>query len=590
MYWHAALFVWAGLLCGVGEAQDADRTGDCICDMTSVACDPNCCCDVDCVNGDDSYIVNLAFTRCKKEKFGSRRGVLCTEPPVSLLEPYYINPQGSLEAVLNDEEEYYERKLATRNSETEKNAVCILHDNVDLDGMNPPLPPHQRIFCRHFATYVMTLTPTPLPAASPLWLSKNICFYRTNTTHIAQRKAHCILVSSHHLHHHHPTDGSYEPLATKLTTSELVEIERESDHRDIWQFQRDPPSERWATSGTGSTNIVPGYWYRVGDKVMAERGPETTDAAVPYLMLPENVDGVCSDRVPAFFMENTLESKPCTRVGDPETVCVEQLSIKKWQDLRISRPKPPGDTDTTPVAAVVTIYDENGNVATVQQTTQFQDGLCWYAVKRVAIEVTYRFLKPEQPQRYETASFTIALYLSAPAAVPFTQEHTIFWRPLSKTGTPEQRSGNPGYRRGYTIMGTTSEGGEVPEAEASPFALPLGMNCIDTTDVPVKFLHNVVASGCYVELTYVQFRTLCGEGQLFAQYAPTQVTARVAKYGNSQRSNADDWVTIDQRSVPPVGTSVINTEERTCIFHVGYDYTVVIRRMGKVYNPQVCAF
>eukprot|EP01059_Diplonema_ambulator_P031952 TRINITY_DN603_c0_g3_i1.p1 TRINITY_DN603_c0_g3~~TRINITY_DN603_c0_g3_i1.p1 ORF type:complete len:572 (+),score=179.92 TRINITY_DN603_c0_g3_i1:40-1716(+) len=463
-----------------------DRSGDCVCDLTSVVCDMNCCCDPDC----NENTVMYSFTRCEKEKYGARKGVRCTEPPVSLLEPHWINPRGGVDAVYNSDEEYYSRVIKTRASEAEKAEVCIVHDNLGLD------------------------------------------------------------------------DSSYNP--QPVTRADLLSL---NENRNLWNFIRGP-NTNWVPPNGDGPNQLPGTWYRAGDVLNAQQ----SDGVLFPLPLPSDVNGVCNDHTPAYFLLDNIEGTTCTRTGSLETLCSWALSAAAWdikldgnQELTYTNGQPPTEWDSA-------------------------SSTCTNAVLQVNMVVGYQVTADGGSGSTKITSFKVALTLGSVTAadLPLNQKHTITWLGPDddKTTQPTLYSGNPGYKRGTPINAMQ---GDV----TTTFRLPMGYDCSSTEDDEVRFLFNVVGTGCSVELDLQEFGELCQAGvkdpevliNTKVQGWPNPV--RVATYGNSEpyATTPGDWTQIEADSLVPNDASKLATN-RQCKFMVGYDYTFVLRRMGRVYNPQ----
>ena len=358
-------------------------------------------------------------------------------------------------------------------------------------------------------------------------------------------------------------------------------------------------SDNWQAPGTGSSNVLPGSWYRVGDRIYAVH--RATGVAAPFLPLPRDIDGgFCDDSVPAFFLDSQLEGEDvgCTRAGTVEAECAGGLSIARWRDLALAGPpalQTPADFVATAVAAAVSVVDAATGAAVAEPPlafTYYRTGVCYNAVRRVAMEVEYVF--SEDQNKYETTAFRIVLHVGEVSATPVVQQHTIFWRPSGVSGTPVRRSGNPGYTRGVAIPTLPPPpAAGAPAGTPGSFGLPLGLACsaAATAAVPVDFLHDVVSTGCSVELSLAEFSALCVQGDVLEKHggaAAATAVGRVAMYGNADPTVAADWTDVVARDVPPAsGAGVYDSVMRSCTFRVGYDYTFIIRRTGKVYNPQV---
>ncbi|KAJ9463534.1 hypothetical protein DIPPA_26845 [Diplonema papillatum] len=517
---------WMCVVALLGCQAAAQEVGSCVCDLTSVVCDANCCCDPDCRSDGNAEIVHLAFTMCRKEQFGSKRAVECEEPPVSALEPFYINPYGNVKAVFNSEEEYYSREITTRSTNSEKSTVCIVYDNVGLD------------------------------------------------------------------------DASYESLSGGLTDpAALLEQINADENRGVWNFERSPVLD-WVLPGAGGENQLPGTWYRVGDRVVAVQFTE--GRIEPYLYLPQDVSGVCNDQVPALFLESVLPDEPrlCTRTGVLADVCSAASSrsnvlISKWRSIGIAPPLSRGRVAasylTDAVRGTLVIVDDETGVQLGDATETVYDAgssVCANAVVNVTLDIGYRFLETNAADRYVTESFVITVRVRNVATLPLTQQHSIIWRPFSQEGLPRARSGNPGYRRGTPIPAV--DDAAQPSAPYD-FALPFGYRCQDAVNKPVRFLHNVVSTGCTIELDFDQFRQRCVQEDVVQQSLPADLAtpAGVGIYGNSDSAIPSQWVAVANDTTIPDGVGLLPDDvTRTCTVLVGYDYTFVLRRIGRVYNPQ----
>ena len=459
------------------NTQTVDRTGNCICDFTEAYCDANCCCDTDC----DSRTIFLAFTKCRREKYGDKKGVKCTEPPVSLLEPFYINPTGSVEAIVNTEDEYYSRQIATRNTEAEKSTVCIVHDNLGLDD----------------SSYNNPLTVNPLS-----------------------------------------------------TVESITAIESETRFRNVWNYDRETFNGDWtsppsAGNQPNSGNVLPGVWYRVGDRVTAVK-LTPTPTALPYLILPRPLNGICSDATPAYFLRNViLESNSCLRlITNLRQQCTSPLlAISRWLSLGVAPPEGPELTGANlgarSLAAVVTIFDSSGAALdpAVQTTFDEATGTCINAVQSVQISI-----KSEYPvnQGISFLNFNIIIRTATIQrnTNSFSQNYGVAWldknTDLALLPIPGY-SGAPGYVKGDQIRTPTGL-----------LSLPFGHDCATAGTRQVKFLFDISSSGCLVTLNKQQFTESCREG-ILNRVLPTQTAAlpvSVAAFANSNPATAEDWTTV----------------------------------------------
>eukprot|EP01063_Lacrimia_lanifica_P020975 TRINITY_DN2822_c0_g4_i1.p1 TRINITY_DN2822_c0_g4~~TRINITY_DN2822_c0_g4_i1.p1 ORF type:complete len:606 (+),score=187.44 TRINITY_DN2822_c0_g4_i1:66-1883(+) len=507
-----------------------DRTGECVCDVTAKGCDTNCCCDPDCKEGVEAIqYVRFGFTRCKKEKYGSRRGVMCVNPkPGDMFEPYWINEYKNVEATYNSEEEYYSRQVYTDQDDAEQSQVCIVYDNTKLD------------------------------------------------------------------------DASYDELKLPMTLDELLGVEDNAPGRNVWAFNRDGTPE---DKGYG--------WYRAGDRVVGLR----RGIMLPYLPMPTDAGGRCRDDTPVYWMKNVWAGdQQCTRRGSVEEVC-GLVNTRDWQDLRVARVPEKILAELTPGALVGEAFAGEVryvNAATGEPingipATEYRDSQCFNAVKRVdmAFRVSYHdWIPPEtsRPMFRELALKDLSFKLTVHVAdtldqTPFVQYFQATWTQRedgeANDAIPTPRAGNPGYRRGATLL--THRLGADGSVPTSPFTLPLGSLCrgqFPATGQPVTFLYDVVSSGCMVEMDLAQFRSACGRGgtALLDTFGPEKAVdgdnTTFAVYGNSVPGEEGDWMRVTPHVAPPDGVGLFRPVQRSCVFLVGYDYTFVVRRIGKVYNPQ----
>eukprot|EP01060_Flectonema_neradi_P001745 TRINITY_DN11072_c0_g1_i1.p1 TRINITY_DN11072_c0_g1~~TRINITY_DN11072_c0_g1_i1.p1 ORF type:complete len:624 (+),score=94.38 TRINITY_DN11072_c0_g1_i1:76-1872(+) len=496
-----------------------DRTGACICDFTEGLCDANCCCDTDC----EARTIYLAFTKCRREQYGSKKGVKCTEPPVSLLEPYYINPTGAVEAVVNTQEEYYSRKIVTRNTETEKNTVCIVTDNLGLDD----------------SSFRDPLTSNPL-----------------------------------------------------TTLDSISVIESRSLFRNVWYYDRETYNGDWTTPPSAGTlpeseNILPGVWYRVGDRVTAVRLTDPP-ATMPFLILPKNVNGVCNDITPAYFLRNVISSENnCNRIiTNLEQQCTSpMLSISRWRNIGIAPPEGPDLTGATlaqqTLPGTVLLVDGSGTPLADQQIeTLFDVGSrsCINAVQSVQLSIRTEYPE-DQGSTFLNFDIVITTTTIPDGSHSLSQNYGVAWLDKNTDAAlfpTAGYSGAPGYVKGDAIR--TADG---------LFSLPIGFDCANAALRGVKFLFDVTSSGCLLSLNRDEFSEACREGVLgnSLPQGASGLPTSIAAFANSDPANVDDWVTILS---PPQSdrTSFMGTVRSSCEFLVGYEYTVIVRRMGKVYNPQ----
>eukprot|EP01065_Artemidia_motanka_P015654 TRINITY_DN19393_c1_g1_i1.p1 TRINITY_DN19393_c1_g1~~TRINITY_DN19393_c1_g1_i1.p1 ORF type:complete len:1027 (+),score=294.65 TRINITY_DN19393_c1_g1_i1:55-3135(+) len=126
----------AALLLFGGTCAQQAELGTCMCDVTTLACDANCCCDPDC----DEVTVRMVFTGCRKQQYGSKNGVRCVEKSLipSGLEPMYVR-RGSYESDRADEAR--EGEVATFEDAFGKSVLCVTTDNSDMDENTYPDPP-----------------------------------------------------------------------------------------------------------------------------------------------------------------------------------------------------------------------------------------------------------------------------------------------------------------------------------------------------------------------------------------------------------------------------------------------------------------
>eukprot|EP00756_Hemistasia_phaeocysticola_P031524 Hpha_TRINITY_DN16358_c0_g4::TRINITY_DN16358_c0_g4_i1::g.60275::m.60275 len=176
----------------------------------------------------------------------------------------------------------------------------------------------------------------------------------------------------------------------------------------------------------------------------------------------------------------------------------------------------------------------------------------------------------------------------------FRQHNTIVWQRADQTAPPRLRGGYPGYRRGQRVAVALLQSGNLVEVPGG-LQLPAGGACAAGRTRPVRWLHDVTESSCWVELTWSQVRSQCVSTTGFLRLStgglPSILNAsldvRLAASGSSQIGQGGGWVDITDPPAGGGGCAAASSLRRVCPgAMVGYDITVVVRREGVIYNPQ----
>ena len=235
-----------------------------------------------------------------------------------------------------------------------------------------------------------------------------------------------------------------------------------------------------------------------------------------------------------------------------------------------------------------------GAPATALRTVDGDQVVCGNAV--VSVEYQVEYADEGAITRATILLRTANITAAAGRVVTVAQGFAIRWR---REGAPEvaaQRalSGQPGYIAGRPVLAAfvaAAGGPVVPTA----FGFRAGPVCPHAPARPLRFLFDVVSSGCAVRLSAAELRGLCNCTATAAPPGPVPAHLRpyvpnathFGAFGDAEPSRPADWVPVAMKAPPVCKLHELGQGDWQCSdMAVGLDWHVVVTRVGSTANPQ----
>ena len=258
------------------------------------------------------------------------------------------------------------------------------------------------------------------------------------------------------------------------------------------------------------------------------------------------------------------EENTCVQTGDLSNLCVSFLGIDFLQY-------------SASVESVV-FRDESGveSSASNSASTTYQNDVCTNAV----IEAHYIiYTNSDQTDVSSITVNYVVTTISSTDLVSVTQKFSVkFYTSSSATET----SGNPGYVIGKPLLVLIDDSsspisftGKTSDGECSDL----------TTDGPVLSFGTNTVFSCSYSMTFDELTSYCSSTldtsseQIFSGLSDL---SQIGKWGNSDSSNLDDWVTVSTTS----SGSSTNMDENTCFLDNTLVFDIYYAFIGKLDNPQ----
>ena len=286
--------------------------------------------------------------------------------------------------------------------------------------------------------------------------------------------------------------------------------------------------------------------------------------------------GVCSYSSTVIWLKSQ-PSTPCQVPSPLESSCSTFLNVSLFSGYWVSSINSILTTDSLVKIQVKNTYKRGQNIDTKATSvkTSFSNSQCLNAVVQADYRVT------SQDSQTSISSIEVDLYVQDLTSSPTLKVSVKFFT----SSDAKELSGNPGYIKGKPLI-TASETGNGLELNEDYliYGADSAGKCADVEYFasPVARYGQDTLLTCSLTLTSADFEDFCSQEQVSALKIFQQDSlTHIAKYGNIQTTNSDDWVKISSSDMPAPSYS-----SGACSLGTLLVYDVVYTQIGPYSNPQ----
>ena len=318
-------------------------------------------------------------------------------------------------------------------------------------------------------------------------------------------------------------------------------------------------------------------YLKPGSKLRAQySGSVSWQAFDSYWVLPgPSPSGQCSHSSTISWL-NSQPSTSCQVPSPLESSCSAYLDTSSFYGYSVSSINSISSNNLTKIT-LNNIYKRGQNTDSVVTSakTTFSNSKCMNAV----VQADYRIISGDS--QTVISKIEVDLYVQDVTASPVLQVSVKFFT----SDAAKELSGNPGYVKGKPLITAYDNGSELKLNEkvqvfgADSYGICSNDNYF-ASPVPRYGQDTIIT--CGKNLTSTDFEKFCSKEQVSGMGIFKQDSwTHVAKFGNIQTTNSDDWVKISSSDMPDPSYS-----SGECTLPTVLVYDIIYTQIGPYSNPQ----
>ena len=271
-----------------------------------------------------------------------------------------------------------------------------------------------------------------------------------------------------------------------------------------------------------------------------------------------DINGACVQTGPGFLKDF---NGTCVVVGTLEDICTGYLGVPS--------------SSFNSRKYVFRNYDTGVESSVNSASTKYSSGTCSNALVGASFQVTVSGLKS-----VATDQIDVVYYVSDISSSTTVRVNQAFAVKFFTGSSPTLLSGNPGYKRMKPLKVKTESNSHwlTVNGKSAKGACSSASVSGETVNFGSNFQYS-----CYYSMNYELLKSYCPSVDVseVAMFQSLLKIEKIGKWGNSQNSNSDDWVTIDKSG--PAASSLSGAQ---CILSKVLVLDIYYAEIGSFTNPQ----